>query len=70
LTTGLIRISSNTTQATGSTNLGVIPTTLAFGHDSVWAAAAQPPSGRLLIWRLNPLSMRVTQAIHVGQATS
>jgi YVTN family beta-propeller protein len=64
------RISPATVRATGSVNLGVISPALAFGYGSVWAAAPEPTSGRLAIWRLDPQTVRVTQTIPVGVARS
>jgi YVTN family beta-propeller protein len=64
------RISPTTVQATSSTNLGAIATTLTVGYGSVWIAAPEYSSGRLVLWRVDPQTVQVAQTIDVGKARS
>jgi DNA-binding beta-propeller fold protein YncE len=66
----VIRISKRTGTPTGSINLGVIPTALAAAYGSVWAASSGFDSPRLTVWRIDPGTLRVTQAISIGKADS
>jgi YVTN family beta-propeller protein len=64
------RVSPTSVRATGSANLGVIPSALTVGYGSVWVAAPEYSSGRLVLWRVDPQTVRVAQAIDVGEARS
>jgi YVTN family beta-propeller protein len=64
------RISPTTVQGTSSTNLGAIATALTVGYGSVWIAAPEYSSGRLVLWRVDPQTVRVAQTIDVGKARS
>jgi YVTN family beta-propeller protein len=64
----LTRLSPASVRPTGTINLGVIPTAVAAGFGSVWAAAPEPTGGRVAVWRVDPDTVRVTQTIPVGKA--
>jgi YVTN family beta-propeller protein len=64
------RVSPTTVQGTSSTNVGAIATALTVGYGSVWVAAPEYSSGRLVLWRFDPQTVRVAQTIDVGKARS
>jgi DNA-binding SARP family transcriptional activator/DNA-binding beta-propeller fold protein YncE len=64
------RLSPASVRRTGSISLGVIPTTVATGFGSVWAAAPESTGGRVALWRLDPQTVRVTQTIPVGRGNA
>jgi DNA-binding beta-propeller fold protein YncE len=65
----VVRISPRTGKPTGDLNLGVIPTALVAAFGSVWAASAGF-DGHLVVWRIDPQTLRVTQTISIGKADS
>jgi DNA-binding beta-propeller fold protein YncE len=64
----VLRVSPTSSQVTARVNLGVIPTALAAGYGSVWVGSSSGP--RLVVWRLQPATLRVEQTITIGAAAS
>jgi DNA-binding SARP family transcriptional activator/streptogramin lyase len=64
----VLRVSPTTARVTAAVNLGVIPTALTAGYGSVWVGSSAGP--RLVVWRLNPATVRVEQTITVGATRS
>lgn len=63
----VVRMSATTIRQTGGTTLGVIPAALAIGADSVWVAAPAPSGPPAAVWRLDPVTARVTQTTTLGR---
>jgi YVTN family beta-propeller protein len=61
------RVSGATLRPTGETTLGVIPTALAIGDGSIWVAATDPFDPHAAVWRLDPVTARVTQTTKLGK---
>jgi DNA-binding SARP family transcriptional activator/DNA-binding beta-propeller fold protein YncE len=57
----VVRISESTATSTGTTKLEAVPTAITVGYGSVWTAGAV--SGRLLLWRIDPSTLQVTQTV-------
>jgi DNA-binding SARP family transcriptional activator/DNA-binding beta-propeller fold protein YncE len=55
------RISRLTARSTGTVKLEAIPTAITVGYGSVWTAGAV--AGRLLLWRIDPQTLQVTQTV-------
>jgi YVTN family beta-propeller protein len=51
-------------------NLGVVPTALTVGFGAVWVGSSGPSSPDLVIWRLDPQTLRVTRTISIGRTNS
>jgi DNA-binding beta-propeller fold protein YncE len=64
----VLRASPVTGRVNGSLNLGTIPTALAAGYGSVWVGSSS--GRRLVVWRLDPQTLRVDQTVTVGTADS
>lgn len=62
-----VRMSARTVRPTGYATLGVIPTGLAIGGGSVWVAASAPSGSHAAVWRLDPVTARVTQTTTLGE---
>jgi YVTN family beta-propeller protein len=65
LTQVIARISPSTVTPTASVSLGLVPTAITVGYGSVWAAAADFP--RLVLWRFDPETLRLTQTITLAE---
>jgi YVTN family beta-propeller protein len=61
------RVSETTLRQTGEASIGVIPTALAIGGDSIWVAAPDPFDPHAAVWRLDPVTARVTQTTRLGR---
>jgi DNA-binding SARP family transcriptional activator/streptogramin lyase len=57
----VVRMSAATLRPTGEASLGVIPTAIAIGAGSIWVAAPAPSGVHAAVWRLEPVTARVTQ---------
>jgi DNA-binding SARP family transcriptional activator/DNA-binding beta-propeller fold protein YncE len=66
----VVRVSASTTRRTGELDLGFIPTALTASHGSVWTASSTGTQLRLVLWRIDPTSLRVTQTVPLGNADS
>ena len=62
----IFRITARNARMTGSAPLGVIPIAIAIGDGSVWLTVPGPPDGRVALWRVDPLTLRVIQTIAIG----
>ena len=60
-------MSATTIRPTGKASIGVIPTAVAVGGDSVWVAALAPFGPYAAVWRLDPVTTRVTQTTRLGK---
>jgi YVTN family beta-propeller protein len=63
----VVRASATTRRPTAETSLGVIPTALAVGDGSIWVAAPDPFDPHAAVWRLDPVTARVTQTTKLGK---
>jgi DNA-binding SARP family transcriptional activator/streptogramin lyase len=63
----VIRASAATRRPTGEASIGVIPTALAIGGGSIWVAAPAPFGPHAAVWRLDPITARVTQTTTLGK---
>jgi YVTN family beta-propeller protein len=63
----VVRASATTRRPTGETSIGVIPTALAIGGGSIWVAAPDPFDPHAAVWRLHPVTARVTQTTKLGK---
>jgi DNA-binding SARP family transcriptional activator/DNA-binding beta-propeller fold protein YncE len=70
LTEIVARVSPITAKVTGTVSMGVVPTAVAAGFGSVWVGASDSPRPRLLVWRLDPSALRITQTISLGTTNS
>ena len=61
------RVSATTIRPTGKASIGVTPTAVAVGGDSVWVAAPHPFDPHAAVWRLDPVTARVTQTTKLGK---
>jgi YVTN family beta-propeller protein len=61
------RVSGTTLRPTGEATIGVIPTALAIGGGSIWVAAPDPFDPHAAVWRLDPVTTRVTQTTKLGK---
>jgi YVTN family beta-propeller protein len=61
------RVSGTTVRPTGEASIGVIPTALAIGGGSIWVAAPAPYGSHAAVWRLDPITARVTQTTTLGK---
>jgi YVTN family beta-propeller protein len=61
------RVSGTTIRPTAETSIGVIPTALAIGDGSIWVAAPAPSGPHAAVWRLEPVTARVTQTTTLGK---
>ena len=61
------RVSGTTVRPTGEASIGVIPTALAIGGGSIWVAAPAPYGSYAAVWRLDPITARVTQTTPLGK---
>jgi streptogramin lyase len=64
----VVRVSAKTTRVNGFLNLGQIPTALTLGYGSVWVGSSGGP--RLVVWRVNPHTVRVEQTTTIGKTES
>src|SRR6266511_750625 len=64
------RISPRTVMPTGTVSLGVVPTALTAAYGWVWAASSAFDPKRLLLWRIDPQTLRVAQTVTVGRPDS
>jgi DNA-binding beta-propeller fold protein YncE len=62
----IFRITAGNGRWAGSAPLGVIPIAVAIGDGSVWLTVPGPLGGRVSVWRVDPLTLRVTQTIALG----
>ncbi|HEY6067866.1 MAG TPA: BTAD domain-containing putative transcriptional regulator [Gaiellaceae bacterium] len=60
------RISQVTARSTGTVKLEAVPTAITVGYGSVWAAGSA--AGRLLLWRIDPETLQLTQTVTLGTA--
>jgi YVTN family beta-propeller protein len=60
-------VSGTTIRPTAETSIGVIPTALAIGGGSIWVAAPAPIYPYAAVWRLDPVTARVTQTTTLGK---
>lgn len=65
LTQVVARISPAAVTPTATLFLSSIPTAITVGYGSIWVAASDFP--RLLLWRINPETVQVTQTITLAQ---
>jgi YVTN family beta-propeller protein len=63
----VVRVSGTTVRPTGEASIGVIPTALAIGAGSIWVAAPAPSGPQAAVWRLDPITARVTQTTQLGK---
>jgi YVTN family beta-propeller protein len=63
----VVRASATTRRPTGKASIGVIPTALAIGGGSIWVAAPDPLDPHAAVWRLDPVTARVTQTTKLGR---
>jgi DNA-binding SARP family transcriptional activator/streptogramin lyase len=63
----VVRMSAATLRSTGEASLGVIPTAIAIGAGSIWVAAPAPSGVHASVWRLDPVTARVTQTTTLGR---
>jgi YVTN family beta-propeller protein len=66
----VVRISPTRVVPTSRLNLGFVPTALTAAYGAVWVASAAFDPPRLLIWRIDPQTLRVTQTISIGEPDS
>ncbi len=66
----LARVSPHGGRVTGSTQLGVIPVAVKVGYGAVWVGVPNPNRPALALWRVDPQTVRVTQTITIGSASS
>jgi YVTN family beta-propeller protein len=59
------RISPMTLAATATLSLGSVPTAITVGYGSVWAAGSD--FSRLVLWRVDPETLRLTQTITISE---
>jgi len=62
----IFRIATGDARMTGSGPLGVIPIAVAIGDGSVWLTVPGAVGGRVALWRVDPLTVRVMQTISIG----
>ena len=62
----IFRITAGNSRMAGSAPLGVIPIAVAIGDGSVWLTVPGPAGGRVALWRVDPLTLRVAQTIAIG----
>jgi len=62
----ILRIATRNARMTSSAPLGVIPIAVAVGDGSVWLTVPGPFGGRVSLWRIDPLTLRVAQTIAIG----
>jgi YVTN family beta-propeller protein len=62
----IVRVSARDTRVTGGTNLGAIPIAVAIADGSVWLTVPGSLDGRVSLWRVDPLTVRVIQTISIG----
>jgi DNA-binding SARP family transcriptional activator/DNA-binding beta-propeller fold protein YncE len=60
------RISELTARWTGTVQLEAVPTAITVGYGSVWTAGSV--AGRLLLWRIDPETLQLTQTVTLGSA--
>jgi YVTN family beta-propeller protein len=63
----VVRVSATTIRPTGKASIGVIPTALAIGSSAIWVAAPDPFDPHAAVWRLDPITARVTQTTKLGK---
>jgi YVTN family beta-propeller protein len=63
----VVRASATTRRPTGEASIGVIPTAIAIGGGSIWVAAPDPLDPHAAVWRLDPVTARVTQTTKLGK---
>ena len=63
----VVRVSGKTIRPTAEARIGVIPTALAVGDGSIWVAAPDPLDPHAAVWRLDPITARVTQTTRLGK---
>jgi DNA-binding SARP family transcriptional activator/DNA-binding beta-propeller fold protein YncE len=63
----VVRLSSASVRETGSAQLGVIPPAIAVGEGGVWLALPDPVAQRVALWRVDPLTVRITETITLGK---
>jgi YVTN family beta-propeller protein len=61
------RVSGRTIRPTAEASIGVIPTALAIGDGWIWVAAPDPFDPHAAVWRLDPVTARVTQTTKLGK---
>jgi DNA-binding SARP family transcriptional activator/DNA-binding beta-propeller fold protein YncE len=62
----IFRVATGDARMTGSAQLGVIPIAVAIGDGSVWLTVPGSFGGRVALWRVDPLTVRVIQTISLG----
>jgi DNA-binding SARP family transcriptional activator/DNA-binding beta-propeller fold protein YncE len=62
----VFRVATGDARMTGSGTLGVIPIAIAIGDGSVWLTVPGSADGRVALWRVDPLTLRVMQTISIG----
>src|SRR5712691_310979 len=62
----ILRIATRNARMTSSAPLGVVPIAVAVGDGSVWLTVPGPLGGRVSLWRVDPLTLRVAQTIAIG----
>ncbi len=62
----IFRVATGDARMTGSGPLGVIPIAVAIGDGSVWLTVPALVGGRVALWRVDPLTVRVIQTISLG----
>jgi YVTN family beta-propeller protein len=63
----VVRASATTRRPTAEATIGVIPTALAIGGGWIWVAAPDPLDPHAAVWRLDPVTARVTQTTKLGK---
>jgi YVTN family beta-propeller protein len=63
----VVRASATTRRPTAEASIGVIPTALAIGGGWIWVAAPDPLDPHAAVWRLDPVTARVTQTTKLGK---